>query len=64
MTDSEDSYHAAWHLLNERYGEPFVIAKAFRDKLHSWPKVASKESADLRKFVDFLHSCESAMAKN
>lgn len=64
MTDSEDSYHAAWDLLNERYGVPFVIAKAFRDKLHFWPKIASKESADLRKFVDFLRSCESAMAKN
>lgn len=64
LTDSDDSYHAAWDLLNERYGEPFVIAKAFRDKLHAWPKIASRESADLRKFVDFLRSCESAMAHN
>lgn len=64
LTDSEDSYYAAWDLLNERYGEPFVIAKAFRDKLHSWPKLGSRESADLRKFVDFLRSCKSAMAHN
>lgn len=64
LTDSEDSYYAAWDLLNERYGEPFVIAKAFRDRLHSWPKIGSRESADLRKFVDFLRSCKSAMAHN
>lgn len=64
LIDSEDSYHAAWDLLNERYGEPFVIAKSFRDKLHAWPKIASRESAELRKFVDFLHSCESAIAHN
>ena len=65
LIDSEDSYYAAWDLLNERYGEPFVIAKAFRDKLHAWPvKIGSRESADLRKFVDFLRSCKSAMAYN
>ncbi|XP_040928809.1 uncharacterized protein LOC114866078 isoform X2 [Betta splendens] len=57
----EESYEAAWKLLSERYGHPFVIAKAFRDKLYSWPKVAAKESAELRKFVDFLRSCESKL---
>ncbi|KAG1940147.1 hypothetical protein F2P79_016875 [Pimephales promelas] len=64
LAGSEDSYNAAWDLLNERYGQPFVIAKAFRDKLHTWPKIASRESAELRKFVDLLRSCESAMANN
>ncbi|XP_029682376.1 uncharacterized protein [Takifugu rubripes] len=64
LTDSEDSYHAAWDLLNERYGEPFVIAKALRDKLHAWSKIGPKESAELRKFVDFLRSCKSAMTHN
>jgi len=64
LAGSEDSYNASWDLLNERYGQPFVIAKAFRDKLHTWPKIASRESAELRKFVDLLRSCESAMANN
>ncbi|XP_020556659.2 uncharacterized protein LOC110014220 [Oryzias latipes] len=64
LTGSEASYEKAWNLLNERYGEPFVIAKAFRDKLHAWPKIAHRESSDLRKFVDFLRSCESAMVEN
>lgn len=64
LLGSENSYEAAWHTLNERYGEPFVIAKAFRDKLHSWPKITGKDSADLRKFVDFLQSCQSATIHN
>ncbi|XP_056292769.1 uncharacterized protein LOC130207974 [Pseudoliparis swirei] len=64
LIDSEDSYHAAWNVLKERYGEPFVIAKAFRDKLHAWPKLAPKESDDLRRFVDFLRSCDFAIAHN
>ncbi|XP_039859773.1 uncharacterized protein LOC120716337 isoform X2 [Simochromis diagramma] len=64
LIGSEDSYEAAWNMLNERYGEPFVIAKAFRDKLHTWPKVTGKDSAELRKFVDFLQSCQSAMTNN
>lgn len=64
MSDSDNAYQSAWDLLHERFGKPFVIAKAFRDKLHSWPKIASKESGDLRKFVDFLRSCDSAMTKD
>lgn len=54
MIDADDAYQAAWNHLQERYGKPFVIAKAFRDKIYSWPKMASRESGDLRKFVDFF----------
>lgn len=64
LIGSEDSYDSAWNMLDERYGESFVIAKAFRDKLHSWPKITGKDSLDLRKFVDFLQSCKSAMTQN
>lgn len=64
LIGSDTAYAAAWELLNERYGQPFIIAKACRDKLHAWPKIAPKESADLRKYVDFLRSCQCAMAHN
>lgn len=59
MTDSDDAYQAAWNLLHERYGKPFVIAKAFRDKLHSWPKIASKESGDNEVLVYSLLDSQS-----
>lgn len=48
LLGTESAYHAAWAILNERYGNPFVIAKSFRDKLHSWPKIDYKDSLELR----------------
>ena len=53
LTDTEESYFSAWSLLDERYGDPFIIAKAYRDKLYSWPKITSKDGVELRKFVTF-----------
>ena len=44
-------------------GNPFLIAKAFRDKLDSWPKLNSKSSVELQELADFLHSCEAAMSQ-
>lgn len=35
-----------------------MVGKSYRDKIHSWHKIATK---DLREFVDFLSSVESAM---
>ena len=48
--------------MDERYGNPFTVAKAFREKLHLWPKISSKDSSGLREFADFLKGCESAMS--
>lgn len=50
-----------WAILEERYGNPFIIVKSFRDTLNTWPKIGSKDSLELREFVDFLHGCEAAM---
>lgn len=61
LLGTESAYVAAWEILEERYGNPFTIAKAYRDKLQSWPKMGSKDNFELREFVDFLRSCEAAM---
>ncbi|XP_073667523.1 uncharacterized protein [Paramisgurnus dabryanus] len=63
LLGTESAYHAAWAVLEERYGNQFVIAKAFRDKLNSWPKIGSKDSVELREFTDFLRGCEAAMSQ-
>ncbi|XP_073671819.1 uncharacterized protein [Paramisgurnus dabryanus] len=64
LLESEDSYSLAWNLLDERYGQPFVIAKAFRDQLYAWPCISSRDSVALRQYADFLRSCECAMSRN
>ncbi|XP_016369322.1 uncharacterized protein LOC107709383 [Sinocyclocheilus rhinocerous] len=57
----EDAYTQAWDALNKRYGHPFVIQRAFRAKLSSWPKIGPRESLKLRELSDFLVSCKNAM---
>ena len=47
LLGTESTYHAAWTILEERYGNPFLIAKAFRDKLDAWPMISSKDSVEL-----------------
>lgn len=48
-------------LLDQRYGDPFIISSAFRDKLDKWPKIASRDGPGLQKFSDFLRQCYTAM---
>lgn len=61
LLGTESAYAAAWEILEERYGNPFTVAKAYRDKLQAWAKIGPKDSTELREFVDFLRSCEAAM---
>ncbi|CAI5682991.1 unnamed protein product [Oreochromis niloticus] len=57
----DQAYDQAWEALNARYGHPFVIQRAFREKLNNWPKIGSRESLKLRQFSDFLTACSNAM---
>ncbi|KAL6475780.1 hypothetical protein MHYP_G00168200 [Metynnis hypsauchen] len=59
--DSEDAYNGAWKVLQDRYGNPFIIQKAFRDKLMKWQKISTNDPLALREFADFLQSCTEAI---
>lgn len=59
--DSENAYNGAWKVLQDRYGNPFIIQKAFRDKLVKWPKISANDPLALREFADFLQSCTEAI---
>ncbi|XP_052071218.1 uncharacterized protein LOC127709652 [Mytilus californianus] len=61
VLSTEDAYDDAKELLEKRYGDPFIISNAFRDRLDNWPKVLSRDNIALRKFSDFLKQCLSAM---
>lgn len=59
--DSENAYYGAWKVLQDRYGNPFIIQKAFRDKLMKWPKISTNDPLALQEFSDFLQSCTEAI---
>ena len=39
LQNTVEAYEEAWITLDRRYGDPFRVAQAFRDKLHSWPRL-------------------------
>ncbi|XP_071123461.1 uncharacterized protein [Mytilus edulis] len=59
--NSQTAYYNARKVLEERYGYPFIMQKAFRDKLASWPKIAPKDPIALRDIGDFLQGCRDAI---
>lgn len=60
LLSTDNAYDSARSLLDERYGEPFIVANAFRSKLDSWPKINVKDAQGLLKYSDFLKQCLSA----
>ena len=63
LLGNEAAYDEALKVLESRYGNPFIISNAFRDKLDAWPKIGTRDSTGLRRFGDFLRQCCTA-AKN
>ncbi len=59
--NDEEAYNDAWNKLNQRYGQPFVIQKSFREKLAKWPKIQPRDAEGFREFSDFLDACHQAM---
>ncbi len=59
--NSEDAYQGAWNVLQDRYGNSFILQKAFRDKLMRWPKIGVNDALALRDFTDFLQGCVEAI---
>lgn len=60
IENSDDAYEGAWKVLEDNYGNPFVVQKAFRDALVR-PKVDPNDPLALRDFADFLKGCVEAM---
>ena len=58
---TEEAYDSAMKILDDRFGNPFIISETFRDKLESWPKIAINDTKGLRRLADFLRQCLVAM---
>ena len=59
--DSKHAYRDARKILSDRFGNPFLVANAYRKKINEWPRIQPNDGTSLRKFSDFLLHCQSAM---
>ena len=58
--ESSEAFKASYKILNERYGDNFIVASTLKERLKTWPKFGGTDSVGLRNFVDFLRQCETA----
>ena len=61
LRSDEAAYNDAWSKLNTRYGNPFIIQRAFREKIAHWPKVEDNDAKALQDYSDFLSACNDAI---
>ena len=48
---TEADYTRTWKTLESRYGQPFKVQKAFRERLASWPKIGPMTELHLRNML-------------
>ena len=63
LLKSDNAFQKAKNVLERRFGDPFVISEAFRNKLDNWPKISPRDSSSLRRFSDFLNQCKVAKSE-
>lgn len=51
----DEAYTQALDALNQCYGHPFIVQRAFRLKLSNWPKIGPRESLKLREMKSCTH---------
>ena len=52
--NTQHAYKEALRLLDKRYGDPFLVAQACKEKIKSWPVIKPGNGKELRKFSDHL----------
>ena len=60
-TNSDTAYKEARKLLEQRYGNPVVVAENYKSNLRNWRQINDGDSKGLRNFSDFLVRCQEAM---
>ena len=59
--NTSDAYYEARRILDERFGDSYDIADAYREQLEFWPKISAGDNKGLQKYADFLRQCIIAM---
>lgn len=57
----EEAHNQAWEALNARYGHPFIVEHAYKEKLNNFTKMSSQYCVKLRQYSDFLTACSNAI---
>ena len=60
LLETEDAYKQARRIQSDRFGNPFLVADAYRKKINERPKIHPNDGKSLRKFSDFLIHCQMA----
>ena len=59
----EEGYDRALELLRERFGNPFLVAKAWLDRVFNIPSIRPGDAKALESFTDQLVSCSGVLSE-
>lgn len=58
--ETPQAYIEAKKVSSDRFGNPFLIADAYRKRINEWPRIQPNDGTTLRKYSDFLLHCQTA----
>ena len=59
--DASKAFDDAKNLLKDRFGNEYVIAQKYLDRLYNWPVIKSEDSVGLNKFASYITTCCNMM---
>ena len=60
--DAMSGYNHAMSLLQNQYGNPHLIARAYINELRKWETLQAGDATAFRKFYSFLVKCKTCMS--
>lgn len=61
---NDNAYEQAKQKLRDRYGNDFLTANAYKQRLRSWPAIRPGDGKALLELADFLDCCQAAAQLN
>ncbi|XP_078619097.1 uncharacterized protein LOC144886352 [Branchiostoma floridae x Branchiostoma japonicum] len=62
LMEPEEGFRTAKESLQERYGTPHKISRAYSVQASKWPEIKAEDKTALKDFVLFLMECKNAMS--